>query len=143
MGWVSILITAFVGAVVPSMSNVCVLFRIRVLFVFLISNVEFRRQTFLLQNGETALMLAVRNGSLDCVRLLLDAGVDKDTKCNVRLGSLPGYSCINMCRLDLVNLCRYTCTHVRLRFCLCLYFLDPSQRLSIDFDICKLVSVYI
>ena len=36
------------------------------------------------QNGKTALILAATYGHADCARLLLDAGADKDAKCNVR-----------------------------------------------------------
>ncbi len=38
------------------------------------------------QNGWTALMWAAQNGHADCVRLLLDAGADKDAKTRVRVG---------------------------------------------------------
>ena len=34
------------------------------------------------QFGQTALMFAAREGHADCVRLLLDAGADKNAKCN-------------------------------------------------------------
>ncbi len=36
------------------------------------------------QDGFTALIFAARKGSMNCVRLLLDAGADKEAKCNVR-----------------------------------------------------------
>ena len=36
------------------------------------------------QGGNTALLWAAGNGQLDCMRLLLDAGADKDAKSNVR-----------------------------------------------------------
>jgi hypothetical protein len=39
------------------------------------------------QNGYTALMWAAWNGHADCAQLLLDAGVDKEAKCNVRCRS--------------------------------------------------------
>jgi hypothetical protein len=37
------------------------------------------------QGGFTALMSAAHRGRTDCVRLLLDAGVDKNAKKNVRM----------------------------------------------------------
>jgi hypothetical protein len=37
-----------------------------------------------LQNRETALILAVRGCHMDCVRLLVEAGADKDIKDCVR-----------------------------------------------------------
>ncbi len=37
---------------------------------------------------ETALILAAENGHADCVRLLIDAGADKDTADDVRRRSL-------------------------------------------------------
>jgi ankyrin repeat protein len=36
------------------------------------------------QNGSTALMFAAEKGHVDCVRLLLDAGADKEAKNEVR-----------------------------------------------------------
>jgi hypothetical protein len=39
-----------------------------------------------LQDGYTALKGAAANGHADCVRLLIDAGADKDAKINVRVG---------------------------------------------------------
>ncbi len=41
------------------------------------------------QNGSTALMDAARNGSVDCVRRLIDAGADTETRDNVRYSVLP------------------------------------------------------
>ncbi len=38
----------------------------------------------LAQHGSTALMYASQGGHLDCVRLLVDAGADKDAEDNVR-----------------------------------------------------------
>jgi ankyrin repeat protein len=38
----------------------------------------------ILQNGWTALINAAYSGHVDCARLLIDAGADKDAKCNVR-----------------------------------------------------------
>jgi hypothetical protein len=35
------------------------------------------------QNGYTPLIWAAWNGHADCARLLLDAGADKEAKCNV------------------------------------------------------------
>ena len=37
-----------------------------------------------MQNGVTPLMQAAENGNTDCMRLLLEAGVDKNAKDNVR-----------------------------------------------------------
>ncbi len=36
------------------------------------------------QDGSTALVLAAEGGQVDCVRLLVEAGADKDTINNVR-----------------------------------------------------------
>ncbi len=36
------------------------------------------------QDGETALMYAASRGHVDCARLLVGAGADKDARCNVR-----------------------------------------------------------
>ncbi len=38
------------------------------------------------QRGSTALICAALNGRADCVRLLIDAGADKDAKDHVRVG---------------------------------------------------------
>ena len=38
------------------------------------------------QDGETALYSAAWEGRADCVKLLLDAGADKETKDKVRFG---------------------------------------------------------
>jgi hypothetical protein len=46
---------------------------------------------FELQDRWTALICAVANGHADCVRLLIDAGVDKDAKDDVRRRSLPSF----------------------------------------------------
>jgi ankyrin repeat protein len=43
---------------------------------------------FDLQSGRTALIIAVMHGHADCVRLLIDAGADKDAKDMVRRRSL-------------------------------------------------------
>ena len=40
------------------------------------------------QNEVAALMVAVLNGHADCVRLLIDAGADKEATCDVRRRSL-------------------------------------------------------
>jgi hypothetical protein len=40
------------------------------------------------QRGWTALMRAAENGRFECVRLLLEAGADKDARTNVRRWSL-------------------------------------------------------
>ena len=42
------------------------------------------------QNGSTALMYAAVYGHTDCVRLLIDAGADKDAKDWVRVGRCFG-----------------------------------------------------
>ncbi len=39
-----------------------------------------------MQNGYTALIEAAHKGHADCVRLLIDAGADKDAKDEVRVG---------------------------------------------------------
>jgi ankyrin repeat protein len=39
---------------------------------------------FWTQGGDTALMLASKMGHIDCVRVLLEAGADKDAEDNVR-----------------------------------------------------------
>ncbi len=39
-----------------------------------------------LQDGWTALSIAAQNGRADCVRLLIDAGADKDAKTKVHVG---------------------------------------------------------
>jgi ankyrin repeat protein len=38
------------------------------------------------QSERTALIFAASRGHVDCVRLLIDAGADKDAKDNVRVG---------------------------------------------------------
>jgi hypothetical protein len=38
------------------------------------------------QFGWTVLMRATANGQVDCARMLLDAGADKDATSNVRVG---------------------------------------------------------
>ncbi len=45
---------------------------------------HFLCATFDAQDGETALMYAASRGYVDCARLLMDAGADKDAQCNVR-----------------------------------------------------------
>ncbi len=42
------------------------------------------------QNGYTALICAAMNGHVDCARLLLDAGADKNAKNNVRASAVGG-----------------------------------------------------
>ena len=42
------------------------------------------------QDGATALIWAAEMGRADCVRLLIDAGADKDAENNVRRRSLLG-----------------------------------------------------
>ena len=42
------------------------------------------------QRGETALMMAAAKGRVDCARLLLDAGADKDAKKKVRVSAGGG-----------------------------------------------------
>jgi ankyrin repeat protein len=46
------------------------------------------------QDGLTALMCAAQWGRANCVRLLIDAGADKDTRNNVRRRSLHRRSSI-------------------------------------------------
>jgi hypothetical protein len=41
---------------------------------------------FVYQIGWTALMCAAERGYIDCIRLLIDAGAETETKCNVRIG---------------------------------------------------------
>ncbi len=48
------------------------------------------------QSGLTAVMYAAAHGHLDCARLLLDAGADKNAKDNVRIGSLRDVFCARM-----------------------------------------------
>jgi hypothetical protein len=38
------------------------------------------------QDGRTALIYAAQYGRTDCVRLLIDAGADKEARNNVRVG---------------------------------------------------------
>ena len=62
------------------------------------------------QDGRTALIYAAANGHADCARLLLDAGADKEAKCNVRVlrvylwrrggGDNDGLVCVEACRFD-------------------------------------------
>ena len=40
------------------------------------------------QDGDMALICAARNGRADCLRLLIDAGADKNARDNVRVGGL-------------------------------------------------------
>jgi hypothetical protein len=50
--------------------------------------IDFALQLFLqllTQSGRTALIQAAQNGHTDCVRLLVQAGADKDAKDNVRV----------------------------------------------------------
>ena len=49
--------------------------------------VLFTEKIFYIQNGDTALTAAAKNGHTDCVRLLLDGGADKEAKNNVRFSS--------------------------------------------------------
>ncbi len=42
--------------------------------------------TFDVQNQEVALVYAASSGRIDCVRLLLESGVDKNAQCSVRVG---------------------------------------------------------
>ena len=52
------------------------------------------------QDGETALMCAATRGHADCVRVLLDAGADKEAKNKVRLLFRVGVrlACVFRCR---------------------------------------------
>ena len=49
------------------------------------------------QGGRTALMYAASHGNADCVRLLIDAGADKEVKGNVRAGSLLCWEPLLLC----------------------------------------------
>jgi hypothetical protein len=46
------------------------------------------------QNGWTALICAATNGHADCVRLLLDAGADKEAKDSVRASAVFVYGAL-------------------------------------------------
>jgi ankyrin repeat protein len=46
---------------------------------------EFWRRVCHVQDGDTALIGAAAKGHTDCVRLLIDAGADKDVRTNVRV----------------------------------------------------------
>jgi hypothetical protein len=59
-------------------------FFVRVMLVALLRAVAHNAQY-----GSVALMYAAREGHADCVRLLIDAGADKDASNNVRRRSLP------------------------------------------------------
>ncbi len=52
------------------------------------------------QDGCTALICAARNGHSDCARLLLDAGADKETKCNVRASRSAASAVGRMCWMN-------------------------------------------
>ncbi len=47
-----------------------------------------------LQSGRTALMRAVINGHMDCMRLLIDAGANKDVRNSVRFDLLH-FRCVS------------------------------------------------
>jgi hypothetical protein len=49
---------------------------------------------FSLQDGCTAVIYSSFLGHADCVRLLLDAGADKDAKGNVRASDLLFFQCL-------------------------------------------------
>jgi hypothetical protein len=56
------------------------------------------------QDGSTALMRAVDDGHAECVRLLIDAGADKDAMNMVRVSrcSLSFHICFLFCTLTLI-----------------------------------------
>ncbi len=54
------------------------------LFISLSSSLAVGMCAICVQDGYTALILAVNSQRLDCARLLLDAGADKEAKQNVR-----------------------------------------------------------
>jgi len=56
------------------------------LFVIALSTcINFAWNHLILQDGAAALMMAADNGHSDCVRMLIDAGADKEAKSKVRI----------------------------------------------------------
>ncbi len=49
------------------------------------------------QYGRTALIWAAAKGHADCVRLLLDAGADKEAKCKVRASAVARVGIASRC----------------------------------------------
>jgi hypothetical protein len=58
-------------------------------------------------DASTALMCAAENGNADCVRLLIDAGADKDVEGNVRRQSWLS----SLCLAHLSSLPIFICNH--------------------------------
>ena len=59
-----------------------------VVFVYGLHGVDGGMRAHWAQNGFTALMYAAREGHMDCVRLLLEAGADTEAKSSVRYSDL-------------------------------------------------------
>ena len=74
------------------------LFTVLILILFVMSCFEMCL-SFELQNGSTALHHAAEVGDAECVRMLIDAGADKDATDDVRRSSLLLWSaaCIHSC----------------------------------------------
>ncbi len=68
-----------------------------------------------MQNGWTALVWAAHMGHADCVRLLLDAGANKDTMNNVR--AIAGCFCLARPMSRRNGDCGITCSFEILRVC--------------------------
>ena len=71
------------------------------------------------QDGQTALICAAREGHMNCARLLLDAGADKEAKNNVRASWFAASAAVHVFR-TLSMFLNYSCDFV----CFVLYIVQ-------------------